>query len=1056
MSIYDCYTRRNSLIKTLQFKLTPVYGTAEQMAKLGLLDKDRERSQCWPVVLNVLRRIDLKFIADALGNIAACQDAVGHNLEVESGTVRKAAASAASRYGLDWQPLAAAIASGERSEIQRQQGEMRRAVAKLLTKHRDYKSIVNPTKAIKMAAEEAQNDEEAQAVARFARFTTVLVDYFNLKKAFFSHDDRQTTIAYRIVQGNFPIYLANMQQLKQYVAAGVDFEEKFSFNIYTVNGYNSCLVQSQIEVYNRAVGQVNMELQRLYAQRNLPDVLKNVPLKLQMLQRQVLSGGLDMRPATFATYAEMRDAVCAMKDSLPKVFAQLDAAFAANTGPEEPSLEALTENKQAKVAVNSQQELALTYQEKRTAIKESIIKLFFREKDAASILSIKSFLLAVLALRRFIKHILKNGIVISEDVQNMLMQCSNAWELLQAVPNLYKNVRGFLIRKPYKTDKIRMFFDCAAFGKGWDVNKEAAYLLTLFRKDGHYYLGVRRRGAIIDFNSMESQKDEDCYEKMVYKSFDFIKGMPSVLFSKLVLQKFADGAQRVIFDNEQFSEPFELTREDFFQKYYVTDGEARELEDGQVKYLKGYLLKTGDEAGYREAVRQRIELAKRFIKAYKTFAFFDMSQLKPSADYATWTDFTLHVNEFTYGIRWQRIPQTKLQQLVEEGDLFLFKLDNKDFALAANAKAERQDDEQTLLLRELFSPLNAREHVLKLLGDVAIYYRPASMEPKICHAEGSVIVNKIDTNNRPIPPDVHWSLTRYLNGKKEELLPEAAELLEQGLVKWKRSEQNIIKDKRYTEDQMFIHFPVAINYRCVGNDYSFNKEFRALLKGNEEVKLLSVHLGGDNLAEVVIMDQRGKILYQRAYNEFHNYNYALAIALREEERIQAQRSWLQMEKIKNLKLGFMAALVNEVSKLLLAYNAVVILEDFSRGKRLLGGKSVPTFYMQFALNLLHKLNYLVFREREYLAPGGLLNGYQLVPKVESLAGYASQIGCVFFALPSYDMEEEAKPFQAATNLAFKGLLYLERIYRAKKLDKVDFIIRREQWEAFLAEQGLSS
>ena len=73
-----------------------------------------------------------------------------------------------------------------------------------------------------------------------------------------------------------------------------------------------------------------------------------------------------------------------------------------------------------------------------------------------------------------------------------------------------------------------------------------------------------------------------------------------------------------------------------------------------------------------------------------------------------------------------------------------------------------------------------------------------------------------------------------------------------------------------------------------------------------------------------------------------------------------------------------------------------------------------------------------------------------------MAGYASQIGCVFFALPSYDMEEEAKPFQAATNLAFKGLLYLERIHRAKKLDKVDFIIRREQWEAFLAEQGLSS
>lgn len=66
MSIFSGFTRRNNLIKTLQFKLTPMYGTAEQMEKLGVLYSDKERSRCWKILLDVLRRVDAAFIANAL------------------------------------------------------------------------------------------------------------------------------------------------------------------------------------------------------------------------------------------------------------------------------------------------------------------------------------------------------------------------------------------------------------------------------------------------------------------------------------------------------------------------------------------------------------------------------------------------------------------------------------------------------------------------------------------------------------------------------------------------------------------------------------------------------------------------------------------------------------------------------------------------------------------------------------------------------------------------------------------------------------------------------
>ena len=132
MSIYDSFTKRNSLIKTLRFRLKPMYGTEQKLQEMGVLEKDRERSACWPVVLDVLRRVDACFIEQAL-------------------TDEKSIA------GLDWEPLAElinnkALEKNARAKLLRQQTEMRKAVAKLLTSNSDYKGLVNPTKAIKMAA----------------------------------------------------------------------------------------------------------------------------------------------------------------------------------------------------------------------------------------------------------------------------------------------------------------------------------------------------------------------------------------------------------------------------------------------------------------------------------------------------------------------------------------------------------------------------------------------------------------------------------------------------------------------------------------------------------------------------------------------------------------------------------------------------------------------------------------------------------------------------------------------------------------------------------------
>lgn len=1039
MSIFTNFTKRNSLIKTLQFRLKPVYGTEEKLRELGLLEKDRERSESWPVVLEILRRLDAQFLEKALSGVE-----------------------------LDWRPLA----NFEKHDaLLRKQAEMRKMVVKLLTSQPEYKDLMNPTKAIKMAAETAEHEDKERAVAKFARFTTVLVDYFTLKKALFSAEEKKSTIAYRIVQVNFPIFLDNLSSLKKYAEASLYFSDKFPS--LEVNEYNKYLIQSQIDKYNQNIGQINQILQKLYAQHKLPQALKGLPLKLKLLQNQVL-GGKENKTEGFTEYTQIREAVWALRSTVLDILDVLSAAFEQNA-----NLEVLAK-----------------YQEIETAVRESSHMMFFQDQDSNSVVSIKAFLDAVLGLRRMLKVLLSDGVEYGDKVKDKLLMASDnvkeqqelpkiikesneyadlykvskgsnaqenllstsaeAWQQLESMPALYNQVRYFLTRKPYKKDKIRLFFDCAAFGKGWDVNKEKDYLLTLFRKQGLYYLGIRRRGAVIDFDKLACEGESsdflnNCYEKMVYKSFDFVKGMPAVLFSKMILQKFSEGAAEVVLDNSLFSRSMDITKADFEQKYRVVDGSLQELESDEIKYLKQYLLKTRDEAGYLAAVHQRIDLAKRFIASYKAFEFFDMSQLKPTDEYTSWTDFLLHVNKFTYGLRWQKLPELGLKQLVEAGDLFLFQLDNQDFALA-----RENEDEQTQLLRNLFSERNQREQVLKLLGGVEVYYRPASIKEnkKLMHAKGSILVNKKDSTHAALDAALVRNAYKYLNGKSKTLLPEAEALLKSGRITFKEAARDIIKDKRYTEDQMLVHFPIALNYRCSSRDYDINKDIRSLLKNNPAVHILGVHLGGDNLAEITIMDQEGKLIIQKVYNEFNEYNYLQALHLKEEQRVEAQRNWLQMEKLKHLKDGYLASLVNEICQLLLQHNAIIVLEDYRKSK----GKAVQAqhIHMQLALKLVHKLNYLTIKGKAPLEPGGLLNAYQLAPKVESLAGFANQIGIVFFVLPNYDRAELGENCSGAQAVALKGLLLLKRINAAQSLDKVDLMLTKAAWHSFLEERGLTS
>lgn len=995
MLFVNKFLKRHSLVKNIQFRLIPMYESFHRIEDSNALEMDCVRYEYRQILVNIFRRIDATFIEKVFKE----------------------------DNNLDWSYLAKALEEDIRADRLHYQSEMRKAISRMLTRHRDFNILLNPTKIIKTASDYAETDEERKAVASFKRFTTVLVEHFKTKKVYFSSDEKRMTIAYRMVHINFPLYLRNLDLLRKYSDAGINFSDKFKFSYLELNGYNNCLIQKDIEEYNAAVGKINIELQNLSKQNKIPAQLKDYSLRLSKLQRQVMSGSNYTRSNTFSCYDELKDSILSARDSFSSLLTSLDLVF--------------------------NEEYSIPYFEKYLELRINLVtcidNLVFVENEKKSTASIKAFLDNGLALRRFIKKLLYT-LIKKEDnnLKRLSSACHDALEDLNILPSIYKKAYTYFTKKPYSIEKFRCYFNCAAFGKGWDLNKEADYLISLFRKQDKFYLGIRKLGSIIDYSALEDNNVafENCYEKMIYKSFDFIKGFPSAVFSKLVLEKFGNGAEEIVFSGELYNQPFILSKEDFAQKFYIEDGKVQERDAAHTKYLKDYYKATGDYKGYLKAVHQRIDLAKRFIAAYKTFNYFDMSQLKPTEQYTSWIEFANHVNEFTYGISWQRIPESAIIDLVDRGDLFFFQLDNKDFSLSREGLRE---NEQTQLLRELFDDLNKRERVLKLLGDVKVFYRPASLSSEVTHKKGSILVNKIDKNNNPIDDEVYYNIYQYLNKQIDELIPEAKSMLDSGLVQYKTVKQDIVKDKRFTEDQMSVHFPVAINYRCPNRDYDFNKNFRSFVKENPNVNIIGVHLGGKSLAEVVIINSAGEIIYRKDYNEFNHYNYSKAISLRQQSRKQAQRNWEQMEKIKNLQTGFMGSLINEICRLILKYNAMVILEDYSF---VMVKREKQPFTMQFATNLLHKLNYLVIKEVKPTEPGGILNGYQLAPKVESLVSFANQIGCVFFVLPNR-YEKELPEQDIAYNVVLKGLILMRRIRDAKKVDKVDLAIKEKDWQEFI-------
>jgi len=255
---------------------------------------------------------------------------------------------------------------------------------------------------------------------------------------------------------------------------------------------------------------------------------------------------------------------------------------------------------------------------------------------------------------------------------------------------------------------------------------------------------------------------------------------------------------------------------------------------------------------------------------------------------------------------------------------------------------------------------------------------------------------------------------------------------------------DIVKDKRYTEDQFFLHLPITMNFKADGTE-RINLPVRKALKDSERNYVIGIDRGERHLVYITLIDDKGNIVKSFSGNQIineyngkeHTVDYHALLTEKERERMEARQNWNSIESISQLKEGYISQIVHKICQLAIEYDAVIAMEDLNSGFKNSRAKVEKSVYQKFEKMLIDKLNYMVDKKLDPDANGGLLRAYQLTEKFESFRRMSIQNGFIFYVpawltskidpstgfvdmlRPRYKSEEDSKSFIGK----FKSIVY---------------------------------
>lgn len=1024
--LFQDFTHLYPLSKTVRFELKPIGRTLEHIHAKNFLSQDETMADMYQKVKVILDDYHRDFIADMMGEVKLTKLAEFYDVYLK---FRKNPKDDGLQKQLkDLQAVlrkesVKPIGNGGKYKA----GYDRLFGAKLF---KDGKELGDLAKFV--IAQEGESSPKLAHLAHFEKFSTYFTGFHDNRKNMYSDEDKHTAIAYRLIHENLPRFIDNLQILttikqkhsalydqiiNELTASGLDVSLASH-----LDGYHKLLTQEGITAYNRIIGEVNG-----YTNKHNQICHKSERIaKLRPLHKQILSDGMGVSflPSKFADDSEMCQAVNEFYRHYTDVFAKvqslfdgfddhqkdgiyvehknlnelskqafgdfallgrvLDGYYVDVVNPEfnERFAKAKTDNAKAKLTkekdkfIKGVHSLASLEQaiEHHTARHDdesvqagklgqyfkhglagvdnpiqkihnnhSTIKGFLeRERPAGEralpkiksgkdpeIRQLKELLDNALNVAHFAKLLMTKTTLDNQD-GNFYGEFGVLYDELAKIPTLYNKVRDYLSQKPFSTEKYKLNFGNPTLLNGWDLNKEKDNFGVILQKDGCYYLALLDKAHKKVFDNAPNT-GKNVYQKMIYKLLPGPnKMLPRVFFAKSNLD------------------------------YY---NPSAELLD---KYAQG-THKKGDNFNLKDC-HALIDFFKAGINKHPEWQNFGF-KFSPTSSYRDLSDFYREVEPQGYQVKFVDINADYIDELVEQGQLYLFQIYNKDFSPKAHGKPNLH----TLYFKALFSEDNLADPIYKLNGEAQIFYRKASldMNETTIHRAGEVLENK--------NPD---------NPKKRQFV------------------YDIIKDKRYTQDKFMLHVPITMNFGVQGMTIKeFNKKVNQSIQQYDEVNVIGIDRGERHLLYLTVINSKGEILEQRSLNDITTASangtqmttpYHKILDKREIERLNARVGWGEIETIKELKSGYLSHVVHQISQLMLKYNAIVVLEDLNFGFKRGRFKVEKQIYQNFENALIKKLNHLVLKDKADDEIGSYKNALQLTNNFTDLKSIGKQTGFLFY------------------------------------------------------------
>ena len=634
---------------------------------------------------------------------------------------------------------------------------------------------------------------------------------------------------------------------------------------------------------------------------------------------------------------------------------------------------------------------------KETDLLDTNKKLVKNQNNGDAKKKIKIYLDGAIDVFHFLKilHVkekdLPKGQEQDEDWKKQIDGWMNPYNTEPPLIKIYNKTRNYLTKKPYSIEKYKLNFENSTLADGWDRNKESDNTALIFKKEGLFYLGImdKRHNKIFEtLNKEEIEKiienEKQSLEEDKKNLEKNKKGSEKALRQKillatekisdlgLLLQNTDDCYQKMNYKllpgpNKMLPKVFfAKSNEDLFQP-------PEEIE--KIKKDKLYSKKNIETYGITN-LHKYIDFCKKSLLEHpewkEAFGFSD-HLFRNTKDYESVDQFYREVETRGYKVTFDPVPQAYINAKVERGELSLFQIYNKDFS----PHSKGRENLHTTYWKLLFDETNLKDVVCKLNGEAELFYRKSSLDQKVTHPKGTPIKNR-----------------NPLNGKKESTF-----------------EYDIIKDKRYTQNKLFFHCSINLNFKASGTGY-LNPKINCLLKKERDVNILGIDRGEKHLLYYSLIRPDGEIIEQGSLNtieasylgknkEPFSTNYQAKLDEKEKDKARAREKWEEIGNIKELKAGYLSQVVHKLSKLIVENNSIVVLENLNQGFKRGRFKVEKQVYQKFERALIDKLNYLVLKDTPADKVGHYLRAYQLTNKFESFQKLGTQSGILFYVTASY-------------------------------------------------------